>query len=101
MVAEPEGPRTLRFVVGEAEAGTRVDQYLVACSSELSRSQVKRLLDDGLVPVDGVALSKTSRKLRVGEVVEPQDAVGVHDVVVVEGHVGRADRRAAQAGVVC
>jgi 23S rRNA pseudouridine1911/1915/1917 synthase len=47
----------------------RVDHFLVTSELGLSRSQIKRLIDEGMVTVSGKAV-KTSTKLRPGEEVE-------------------------------
>jgi 23S rRNA pseudouridine1911/1915/1917 synthase len=47
-------------------ARIRVDQFLVNSDLGLSRSQIKRLIDEGLVTVNGKAV-KTSTKLRPGD----------------------------------
>jgi 23S rRNA pseudouridine1911/1915/1917 synthase len=55
-----------RFVVGEADAGVRLDQFLATRDLPLSRSQLKRHIDEGHVLVGGAA-AKPSRKLRTGD----------------------------------
>jgi 23S rRNA pseudouridine1911/1915/1917 synthase len=47
----------------------RIDQFLTGRFSYLSRAAVQRLIDDGLVKVNGKA-TKASHKLKIGEVVE-------------------------------
>jgi len=61
-------------------AGERLDRFLVEQLPELTRSQIKRLIDDGLVSIAGAAV-KAGLKLRGGEAVcvllpepEPVDA---------------------------
>lgn len=51
------------FVVNEAG---RIDKVL-ACELEVSRNQVEKLIRDGLVEVNGECITKTSRKLGVGD----------------------------------
>jgi 23S rRNA pseudouridine1911/1915/1917 synthase len=55
-----------RFVVDAADAGTRLDQFLATRDLPLSRSQLKRHIDEGNVLVGG-APAKPSRKLKTGE----------------------------------
>lgn len=53
----------------EAETPVRLDKYLVESELELSRSQLKKLIDGGEVAVNGER-AKAGRKLRAGDVVE-------------------------------
>jgi len=55
-----------RFVVDAGDAGVRLDQFLASRDLPLSRSQLKRHIDEGNVQVGGVA-AKPSRKLRAGD----------------------------------
>ncbi|MGZ6275775.1 MAG: RluA family pseudouridine synthase, partial [Syntrophales bacterium] len=57
------------FVVASHEAGLRLDIYLSLKDLGLSRSQVKKSVDDGLVRVNSVH-SKVSHRLRPGDIVE-------------------------------
>jgi 23S rRNA pseudouridine1911/1915/1917 synthase len=50
-------------------AGTRLDKWLAEHDSELSRSRIQRLIQDGLIQVDGRE-RLSSHKLRGGELVE-------------------------------
>lgn len=67
---EPE-LEALTFEVGEAEAGARLDAFLAARLSGVSRTTVKRAVEEGDVLVSGRA-SKPSYKLRAGETVEAE-----------------------------
>jgi len=49
-----------------SEAGGRLDSYVAAQCPQLSRSRVQRLIDDGLITVNGCA-SKSGYKLRDGD----------------------------------
>lgn len=49
-----------------SEAGGRLDSYVAAQCPQLSRSYVQRLIDDGLVTVNGCA-SKSGYRLRAGD----------------------------------
>jgi 23S rRNA pseudouridine1911/1915/1917 synthase len=66
VVAEAEA---LAFVAGEADAGTRLDAFLASRVEGVSRSTLKRVIDDGEVLVGGRA-AKPSHKLKAGERVE-------------------------------
>lgn len=57
------------FVVPAATAGQRLDAYLAGALTELSRSAVQRLIEDGQVLVDGHP-AKPSLKLSGGEQIE-------------------------------
>ena len=65
----PEAPRpnsACHFVVSEAEAGLRLDRCLAARGLPLSRSQLKRHIEEGRCLVDGEA-ARPAHKLRVGQ----------------------------------
>jgi 23S rRNA pseudouridine1911/1915/1917 synthase len=66
--AEPEA-ETLAFDVSEEDAGARLDAFLAARVEGVSRSTLKRVIDDGDVLVGGRA-AKPSLKLKGGERVE-------------------------------
>ena len=55
-----------RFQVGAPASGTRLDLFLAAACSDLSRSRIQRLIQDGAVHVDG-AVAKRSHAVRAGE----------------------------------
>ena len=57
------------FIVASHEAGLRLDIYLSLKDLGLSRSQVKKSVDDGLVRVNRFD-SKVSHRLRPGDIVE-------------------------------
>ncbi len=54
------------LVTEEGGAGQRVDAFLAAQVGEMSRSQVQRLISQGMVQVDG-RIVKTSHRLEAGE----------------------------------
>jgi len=65
----PEDPSAWRrFVVGEAEAGRRVDVALAALA-DTPRSQVRRWIDDARVRVNG-AVAAASRRVQAGDAIE-------------------------------
>ena len=55
-----------RFRVGSPSAGTRLDLFLVATCSDLSRSRLQKLIAEGAVRVDG-APARRSHVVRAGE----------------------------------
>jgi 23S rRNA pseudouridine1911/1915/1917 synthase len=67
--AEPEAVAALAFVAASEDAGARLDAFLAARVEGVSRSTLKRAIDDGDVLVEGRA-AKPSHKLRAGERVE-------------------------------
>jgi 23S rRNA pseudouridine1911/1915/1917 synthase len=66
---EPAGEEVLTFDVSAEEAGARLDAFLAARVEGVSRSTLKRVIDDGDVLVGGRA-AKPSLKLKGGERVE-------------------------------
>jgi len=54
--------------VGEEAAGTRLDVYVAAIIPHLSRSQVQKLIGDGLIRVGGKEI-KANYRLKAGDVV--------------------------------
>ena len=53
--------------MAESGVGQRVDRFIAAHSTELSRSAVQRLIAEGAVSVDGVPVLKASRALELDE----------------------------------
>ena len=60
--------RTFEFNVSESEGGMRLDVFLARKDISLSRSQVRKHIDEGLVQVNGTT-EKASCKLRAGDTV--------------------------------
>ena len=58
--------REWRHRVTGSEAGNRLDRFVQESLPDLSRSQVKRLIDQGRVTVDGATV-KAGHGLRAGE----------------------------------
>jgi 23S rRNA pseudouridine1911/1915/1917 synthase len=56
------------FIVADGEAGLRLDLYLAARSLPQSRSQLKRLIDEGRCRVNGLE-ARPARRLRAGDAV--------------------------------
>jgi 23S rRNA pseudouridine1911/1915/1917 synthase len=55
-----------RFQVGAPSSGTRLDLFLAAACSDVSRSRIQKLIEEGAVRVDGAA-AKRSHAVRAGE----------------------------------
>ncbi len=67
----------------------RLDRFLDECLPELTRSQIKRLIDDGAVTLNGVT-SKAGCKLRGGETVKvvlPQPVAATAEAEEIPLHV--------------
>lgn len=67
-----------RFQVGSPSAGTRLDLFLAGACSDLSRSRIQKLIDEGAVRIGG-APGRRSRVVKAGdevaiEVPEPRRA---------------------------
>ncbi|MDP3509678.1 MAG: RluA family pseudouridine synthase [Candidatus Melainabacteria bacterium] len=63
-------PIEITVVTDDSFAGrSRLDQYLASHIEELSRARVQKLIDDGLVKVNGV-IARASLKLKEGDLVE-------------------------------
>ncbi len=60
------------FVVGAADGGTRLDQYLASVAVSLTRAQVRRAIDEGRVSIDRRVAHKAGESLRAGQRVELQ-----------------------------
>lgn len=58
-----------RLVFPEDRPSERLDRYLAECLPELSRSQLKKLIDDGLILLDQEP-AKAASKLKGGEVLQ-------------------------------
>jgi 23S rRNA pseudouridine1911/1915/1917 synthase len=72
-----------RYVVGENEQDLRLDVFLSQKDSTLSRSQAKRLIEDGDVLVEGKA-AKGSHRLKPGETVSLRKPPPVLSEIVPE-----------------
>ena len=58
-----------RFRVGQPSTGARLDLFLTSACSDLSRSRIQKLIEEGAARVDGVA-AKRSHPVRAGEEIE-------------------------------
>jgi 23S rRNA pseudouridine1911/1915/1917 synthase len=59
----------LKFIVSPEEAGLRLDRFVSAHSTELSRTRVQELIEAGLVVLNGKP-AKDAQKVRANDVVE-------------------------------
>jgi 23S rRNA pseudouridine1911/1915/1917 synthase len=58
----------VRYVVAEpGDAGQRLDRLLATRLSELSRTRLKQLVEDGRVSLDGMALRHPSMRVKAGQ----------------------------------
>ncbi len=58
-----------RFKVGQPSSGTRLDVYLASVCSDLSRSRIRKLIEEGAARIGG-SPARPSRSVRAGEDVE-------------------------------
>ena len=58
-----------RFQVGAPSSGTRLDLFLVSACSDLSRSRIQKLIEEGAVRLSGTP-AKRSHVVRAGDEVE-------------------------------
>ena len=65
----PEQKKYLSFFVNPEEEKIRIDQFLKAKISELSRSRIQKLIEEGYVKVGG-KLCKPSYKIKAGEKID-------------------------------
>src|SRR5262249_22787399 len=56
-----------QFQVGQPSAGTRLDVFLAAACSDLSRSRVQKLIEQGAVQLAGLPV-KRAHVVRAGEI---------------------------------
>jgi 23S rRNA pseudouridine1911/1915/1917 synthase len=68
--AAPSGGSAIRLVVGEPDAGDRLDQALAALAG-VTRSQVRRWIDAGRVRVGG-ELARASQRVAAGDLLEAE-----------------------------
>lgn len=59
-------PVPLDFIVAEEDAGLRLDQYLVSRGLPHTRSQIKRMIDQGACVING-APAQPAKRLRAGD----------------------------------
>ena len=61
--------QTLEFVAGPQDTGLRMDRWLAGCCSEVSRSALQSLMEQGMVLRDGRPVNKKD-KVTAGETVQ-------------------------------
>jgi len=83
-----ESEKRQSITVGEDGSGQRVDAFLAAAIPDLTRAAVQRLIEGGLVLLDG-AVPKASLKLRAGdsltvEIPSPEPAAALPEDIPLE-----------------
>ena len=68
MSISPAQLREIRFTVSRNQRGQRLDVFLAQGDAELSRSQVKRVVEEGDVLVNGI-VPKVSQRLKEGDII--------------------------------
>lgn len=68
MTIETHQSTKIRFVVKEDQEGQRLDVFLTQTDASLSRSQVKRAVEEGDVLVNGI-IPKVSQRLKEGDII--------------------------------
>ena len=53
--------------VDELSSGVRLDKFLAACAKELSRSQIQRLIEQGMVSCDDNLVTDNAYKVKIGD----------------------------------
>ncbi len=66
-MAAPEGEITHTVTAGEAEAGGRLDRVLAGLVSNLSRTRIKALIEEGRVSADGETIMDPSYRVKPGQ----------------------------------
>ncbi len=65
----PKDSKIVTLKVGPNESGERLDRFVASAAPGLSRTQAKRLIQDGLVQVKGCSEPSPSLKVREGQTV--------------------------------
>src|SRR4030066_312784 len=76
-------PKKIRFTIGCADSGLRLDVFLAQKDTGLSRSQVKHVVEEGDVLVNGL-VPKVSQKLKEGDIVELTLKPAIESVAVAQ-----------------
>ena len=61
---------THRIVVGDEDAGERIDAVVAARVEALSRAVVQRLIDDGHVALNGLPAKKAGQRVKAGDTID-------------------------------
>lgn len=80
----PTSPHTHSLIVGEAQAGQRLDRFLAENIANLSRSRIKSFILDGLVHIDGDPDTSPADKVHAGETIELEEPPVVDLALVPE-----------------
>lgn len=64
---EESGGNILEMTIPQEQAGQRADKALAALCSDLSRTRIQALIEEGQVSVNGEVLDSASRKLEAGD----------------------------------
>lgn len=62
-------PQTIHLTISHADAGRRLDRVVTAHCTELSRTRVQELIEQGLVLLNGEPATKDSQKVRAGDAI--------------------------------
>lgn len=63
---EPAPTEVRAFEVGHGDAGERVDRLLASAWSDISRSRLKQLIEDGCLAADGATIAEPSTRVKAG-----------------------------------
>lgn len=63
----PQGSRNEEFVVTESEQGLRLDFFLALREADLSRSQIKKAIEEGRVEVNSIRRMRPGYRLKAGD----------------------------------
>ncbi|MDE6209136.1 MAG: RluA family pseudouridine synthase [Lachnospiraceae bacterium] len=58
-----------KFLVGHDDEGERIDKYLATYNDEMSRSRIRKLLDDGMITVNG-RIRKPNYRICTGDYIK-------------------------------
>lgn len=68
-----------KFLVGHDDEGERIDKYLATYNDEMSRSRIRKLLDDGMITVNG-RIKKPNYRICTGDYIK----LNIPDPVTVD-----------------
>jgi 23S rRNA pseudouridine1911/1915/1917 synthase len=90
-VTEPDAPdeedgdvETHHVVVGDEQAGERIDAVIAAQVASLSRAVVQRLIEDGHVALNAAPAKKSGQRVKAGDVIDVEVPVAVPIELVAE-----------------
>jgi 23S rRNA pseudouridine1911/1915/1917 synthase len=84
----PEQEQNLEFIVAEEYSGCRIDKYLSVIQTELSRSYIQKLMEDGKILMENKPV-KASLKIKAGQCIvitlpEPVEAEIVPEDLAID-----------------